>query len=258
MYDRGVALNLRPSFGAARIPLTHPRRDDAMETLSEHLREYLRQMDDDLLKGTEPEEVESTRDWIAGREIRALWKSLASFVAIDESVFNKLYNLVQRDLPAPEKKFLSGFITDRFDDYYTRSFLEDVPKMVERTLKLSQLHPGEMPTGATNTYLLEATRCYIFGLWQATIALSRAALEEGLRERVEAVTGKSPTKLSDILKVATDWGLLRGEASKLASNVKLAGDRVLHGRPSNDKESWQTLSASRKVLLSLFCSARAS
>ena len=55
---------------------------------------------------------------------------------------------------------------------------------VKRLMKLSRLEALRLPSKVTNGYLREAVRTYIFGFPQASIALSRAALEQALKENL--------------------------------------------------------------------------
>jgi hypothetical protein len=49
-------------------------------------------------------------------------------------------------------------------------------------MKLSHLQAQEVPSQVTNTYVQEAVRTYILGLPLASVALSRAAMEQALKE----------------------------------------------------------------------------
>lgn len=65
-----------------------------------------------------------------------------------------------------------GTLEDWLDPYYVRDLLKRVPKMVARTVKLSSVIPQKTPSSAANLNLREATRSYIYGFWQASVALS--------------------------------------------------------------------------------------
>ena len=70
-------------------------------------------------------------------------------------------------------------IADCLDEFFTREVIKAVPGYVERTLQWSQMEAALTPSTATNTYIREATRTYVLGFPQASIALCRAALEQG-------------------------------------------------------------------------------
>jgi hypothetical protein len=81
------------------------------------------------------------------------------------------------------QKYRKDVLEDSLDSYYVRKFLKDVPKLVQRTMQLSALGMKTVPSTAVSFYLREATRCFIYGFWGASVAMSRAALEQGLQNR---------------------------------------------------------------------------
>ncbi|PYV29509.1 MAG: hypothetical protein DMG09_29835 [Acidobacteria bacterium] len=209
--------------------------------LSEFLAETLRDMDegypDDIPQGERQEAVE-TRDFVEAYT-RDFIRSLEGFSHKDA-----------RKIPGnPSENWLLEYF---LDEYYVRDMVKRIPKMVKRAAKLSQIFPRIIPSHAADLYLREATRSYIYGFWQASVAFSRAALEQGLRERVKQKLGDTPGKLSLLIQSAATCGLLDAAHRHLAGRVKLSGDRVLHGDPATDREAWETLCAARGVLVHLF------
>jgi hypothetical protein len=141
------------------------------------------------------------------------------------------------------------FLQEQFDYQYTRRLLADVPRIVERTLRLSGLvAAGRSPSRKMEVYVREATRCYIFGLWAACVALSRAAVEHAIRERVADQLVGSRKKLSEMIEGARRFGVLDRMQAELATRVKLSGDTVLHGGSVTDRDAWDTLVAARTLL----------
>jgi hypothetical protein len=215
-----------------------------MVHLSQHLRETLRQMDEDFIRDTPPDERQETVEWLASRMTAYLLESLEGFS--DRAAVG---------LAATFDLRLAGmneFFEDLFDEHYTRNLLERIPKMVKRTMRLSRMMPRKIPSSATNLFLREATRNYVFGLWQGSVALSRAAVEQGLREEVGAKVSLRGAKFYDLVSGAIRLRLLDDDHGRLASMVEHAGNRVLHGKPSGDRESWETLDSARKVLVHLY------
>jgi putative methionine-R-sulfoxide reductase with GAF domain len=142
-----------------------------------------------------------------------------------------------------------------FEHLYVRDMLTRIPKMVARTMKLSQVITREDPSGWVGIYLKEATRCYIFGFWDASVALCRAAVEQGVREVVRKKLNQSPANLTQTVKLADRSRLLDKSTSHLAGKVILMGNRVLHGSPTNERGAWDVLCAARGVLQHLFAAA---
>ena len=81
------------------------------------------------------------------------------------------------------------------DDFYAREAVEKVPKTVGRFLRLSPVLLGVIPNDEVSIYVREATRCFIYGFFQASIALCRAALELGLNHLFKRRMGAIPDML---------------------------------------------------------------
>ena len=141
------------------------------------------------------------------------------------------------------------------NQYYSRDLLREVPAIVERTQKLSQLVLSGIEDKGSFVYLKEAANCYILGLPQAAIALSRAAVEAHLRNAVSEFLGRktvSDTGLSEIInKFASRRRLLSTEGRKRANKVRVAGDDVLHEKPADSGSALEVLEAARAVILEL-------
>jgi hypothetical protein len=143
---------------------------------------------------------------------------------------------------------LGSDLREQCDWELTGSLLAQIPRFVDRTLELSELIGHRQPTVRTAVYLREATRCYIFGFWQASISLSRAAVENALRERVFEQFGSAPHKFGKLIEFAQNSGILDGARSELANEVKVNGDKVLHGGETLVKDARNALEAARGVL----------
>ncbi len=123
------------------------------------------------------------------------------------------------------------------DQIYCRIALQDVPGMVQRTLSLRSLTLARMNSSAEYVvYLREAAQCYVAGLPQAAIALSRAAVENRLKEICAKRFGKSAVETTD-LKVLIDDVAARGqvlskEGRESAHIVRRAANAVLHDEPA--------------------------
>ena len=87
------------------------------------------------------------------------------------------------------RKYRRDHLEDSLDSYYVRKVLKEAPKLVQRTLQLETMATHEIPQTNGTFYLREATRCYIHGFWAACVALSRAAVEQALKEAVAKVSG---------------------------------------------------------------------
>jgi hypothetical protein len=222
--------------------------EENMETFSRHLCDMVSQMDHDFVNDAPPDERAEVAEWVASNMTAYLLESFAAFKA-GEGVSGEGVSVLENLFATQNETILKN----RFDECYTRQLLQEIPKMVTRTMRLSQMLPRKMPSRATNTYLKEATRSYIFGLWQGCIALSRAAVENGLRQEVtrDLKPGDNP-KSQQLIATASRMQLLDYDHAQMAERVVTVGNRVLHGEPSNDKESFACLEDARKVLLRLY------
>src|SRR5260221_12489044 len=76
--------------------------------------------------------------------------------------------------------------------YYSRQSVKDVPSIAKRFLRLSPVLVGRVPSDEVSLYLREATQTFIHGFFQASTALSRAALEAGINEHLKVQLGSVP------------------------------------------------------------------
>ena len=157
--------------------------------------------------------------------------------------------------PRPQQEWDDDLIT-LVDQVYCRDLLGEVPGMVERTRKLSQLVLSEIKDQQSFFYLREAANCYIRGFPQAAIALSRAAIEARLKTAVSKNYGKKVVDEVGLSKIINDFAvrlrLLSPNGQKCAKKVKDAGDTVLHKAPAeSDTMALDVLEAARAVILEM-------
>lgn len=142
------------------------------------------------------------------------------------------------------------------DEFYCREALRNIPGMVDRTRKLASLTLEGIPDQEAMLYLREAAQCYILDLPQAAVALSRAAMETGLRRVLAAQFGSATVAQADLKVLLSDLarrgkGLLSRDGFARAETVRKAANDVLHERPTNAEAALATLDAARGVLREL-------
>jgi hypothetical protein len=147
-------------------------------------------------------------------------------------------------------------LADSLDDHYTRKFLEEIPGIVRRALKLQPLFVQDMISSPTGIYLREATRSYLFGLFQAAAALSRSALEHSLRESLRnssSLLGETD-ELLGLIRAAerVKPRVLAGDALQFAHEVRKTATVVLHGKPCTEQDSFDLLVKTRAILNSVY------
>lgn len=206
-------------------------------TLSQEVKAYIQSLDQDDI-GLTTEEFSELQHHRAMTEVIAddLIKTRET---ITDSKLEMLEELVKSD---PE--LVKGLLDDRF----TRNIVSEIPGYVSRTLQLSRLDSTRLPSTVTNGYLREAVRTYIFGLPQASVALSRAALEQALKEGIGYQSSKTFVKMNDLLEEAECAGVIDGANRQSAREVANAADEVLHENPTTLPKSFEVLIKLRGIL----------
>ena len=147
-----------------------------------------------------------------------------------------------------------------FDDYWARALLRDVPKIARRTAELVPLS-GATPDKRVNVYLREATKSYIFGLWQASAASARAAIEVALFQALTNTMGTISERamLGELVEFATQTQMsgsrkrvLDQPHAEKARQVLRVGNGVLHRKPVDRKTALDTLRKASEVLMFLY------
>jgi hypothetical protein len=110
-----------------------------------------------------------------------------------------------------------------------------------------------VPSDEVSLYLREATQTFIHGFFQASTALSRAALEAGINEHLKAKLGRVPNaELVAKIDQLERFKVIRADVSKEAHLVRKAGGFVLHRSPAPEKLAYETLLEARRVLMELY------
>jgi hypothetical protein len=142
------------------------------------------------------------------------------------------------------------YLAVRLDQMYCRSLLQEVPEIVERTLALQTIVLSNISDSPAFVYLREAANCYISGLPQAAVALSRAAVEHRLREVCRKTHGTKTVMEADFIEVIDRFskGILDQEGRDLAHSVRLSGNDVLHNKPTDSPTALRVFEQARKVV----------
>lgn len=140
------------------------------------------------------------------------------------------------------------------DWWYSKECIERIPGLVDRFLKLSPVLMQVRPAAPRiNVYLREATRCYLYELSSASVALARAALEAGLDEHLQRRLGHVPNlDLAGKISQAARFNLLRRETASFADSVRHAANQVLHEEPCSEQQAFDVLIQARKALIELY------
>jgi hypothetical protein len=208
---------------------------DEVQLLSDHLTEVID--DSDLQEGLEEKNVRATVENL----VRVAMSSLEGFA------------------PSAAKQLLSFWQAYpshwrwAIDDYYARQGVKDVPQIAQRFLRLSPVLVGRVPSDEVGVYLREATQTFIHGFFQASTALSRAALEAGINECLRLKFGSVPNvDLVAKIDQLERFKAIRADVAREAHMVRKAGGTVLHRSPAPEKLAYQTLLKARRILMELY------
>jgi hypothetical protein len=202
---------------------------------SQYLLEFLQSCDED----DESEKPTSAEE----KKLTNLLDTLR--IASVESVLPEQLSEVVKHLHSPK-----DILEYALDDHYSRYFLREVPKVVKRALKLEPVFIKRPIAERVEIYVREATRAYLFGLFQASIALARSALEESLKGhlRADAPVLAQSDELVALLRVAERSKLLNSSLIQSAHDVRKTANAVLHGTRCGDLDAFGVLIKTRKVL----------
>ena len=213
--------------------------------LSEEVQTYIDVLKNEGDRGKSPEQ--KREDWKLNKIVEIMIDDIIkSRETITDNRLNKLEVLVEtsRDL-----------IEDFLDDRFTVEAVDGVQSSVKRLMKLSRLEALRLPSTVTNGYLREAVRTYIFGFPQASIALSRAALEQALKEGIGYQSTGTFVKMDDLLDEAETAGVIDGTIRKLARQVADEADDVLHEKAASESKAYDVLILLRGVLQHVYAEA---
>ncbi|MEK7281556.1 MAG: hypothetical protein AAB037_04295, partial [Chloroflexota bacterium] len=152
-----------------------------VDTTSKYLADQIDFWDEEL-------GAEELSEYTAHRE--ALLKSVEGLYEKNEpTMFTILSDLrrTARKLPTELVRQFHDRVAWSLDDSLSRIMVSEIPRMVSRALQLEPLLLKQSTQADENPHIREATRCYLFGLFNASVALSRAALEQALDRKIPAL-----------------------------------------------------------------------
>jgi hypothetical protein len=182
------------------------------------------------------------------REMVELFRNVTRIIVASREAFagKRLDEIEELVKKAPD------FFSDQLDDFITRLLLKDVPGMVGRVMKLSRLDAATSPSNTTAVYVQEAVRTYIYGFTQASVAISRAALEQALKERLGRQGDGSFIPFQDLVEEAKRWNILDATTARQVRDTAKKADRVLHERPTDQEGTWEVLIEVRGLLQEIY------
>jgi|GEM_PF-2174240 len=139
---------------------------------------------------------------------------------------------------------------------FSVEFLKKVNFCVKRSMKLAGLFAKEPASKQTNLYIHEATSAYILGLPIASVVLSRAALEQALKDRLGLQNNQQDIRsLAELIENANTWKLFEDSTSTSAAiEMKKQCNKVIHEGPIDESEAFQIISIVRDLIREIFAS----
>jgi len=138
------------------------------------------------------------------------------------------------------------------DEYYSKQLLAEVPGIVDRAMAVRPLESTKNVPRQVNVYLEQATRAFLAGLWDGTVALARACLEAVLEDRIGQYIGHQNRDLSDWISEAQRRRLITTAQLKKARIIQDLGNMVLHEKSASDAEARESVNALRDILGGLY------
>lgn len=133
------------------------------------------------------------------------------------------------------------------------------------TNRMLQLHSLELqmrPAKPIQQFLTRLSRCYVWGFDPECIIMCRSVLDTAFREKVpDEMCGKAlgtrinhqeSFALSDRITVACKYTYISEEAKKLATQVRVRGNKAVHYQPDLSKQVWDTICDTFWVLQELY------
>lgn len=146
------------------------------------------------------------------------------------------------------------------DDCFSRLMIDEIPRIVSRAMSLEPMVLGDATKADENPYLREATRCFLFGLFNASVSLSGSALEESLSRSISNVlhgNGRED-KLRTLIVTARNSLLKRTpHVCDLADEVRKRANSIVHGRVAHESETMEILRNTRTIVHALYAQTKA-
>jgi len=147
------------------------------------------------------------------------------------------------------------------DEFFSIEAVSNIDDQVERFMQLRQIFIKEMPPKKSREHLIEATKCYVQGFYQASVIICRSViefvLENELREcgwNIYQLPGDPNDGLfQKIIKTAHKENILDSNARKKADDVRRSGNKALHrDRIFTREEAFTCLNATQGVLKQVY------
>jgi hypothetical protein len=214
------------------------------DSLSEELLMQADLLESQFLEDGTPEE---RRDWPLYQKLveTVVFALTSTRETLQPKDLLKFEDLVKQD---------GALVEGLLDAHYTIRGLKQVRSIVSRTMRLAPLQAKYPVSSQTNRYIGEAAKAYIAGLPMASVAMSRAALEQAIKEKLgKQGDGDRDTTFSKLVDSARKCSLLDSRDAKAAKDLADECNRLLHEKPiENDDKAFEILTAIRSLIQKVF------
>ena len=222
-----------------------------MEGLSQYLTDEIERLDESLAA------EELARDAVDREKLMESVEALCgNTTATAFTSYHSLRQLLgQFPVLAEAEKTYRDVLAHFLDDCLSRLLVAEVPRMVSGALQLEPVLIEQSTHADENPYLREAIRCYLCGLFNASVALSRSALEQAFSSKIpklllgaggeDTLRTRINTARSSILKEMP-------ETCDRADWVRRKANGIVHGRTCKGPEAQRVLKDTRDIIVCLY------
>ncbi|HEY1903733.1 MAG TPA: DUF4145 domain-containing protein [Terracidiphilus sp.] len=138
------------------------------------------------------------------------------------------------------------------DRVLSRQVLESVPAIVKRFARMSKLGALRVPSEQTGAYIREAARTYAYGFMQASAAMSRAALEQALKERLGCQGKDTFIPFQKLVNEARKRNILDDRTAPAMRDTAKKANSVLHAKPIGENDAFDVLIEARGLIQQIY------
>jgi hypothetical protein len=132
--------------------------------------------------------------------------------------------------------------------HYAFELIKVLARLNKKTFNLEAPPITGLAPASVVSYLRESTRCWLYGFHGASVALSRACLEDTLKARLPEGRGDDQGSLEFLIARAKQRAVLDDCMVEVAHTIRKAGNRFLHGKGITETDSRETLDAIRSIV----------
>lgn len=151
-----------------------------------------------------------------------------------------------------------GFLSQLAAMQYARELSKLYSRIVRRDESLRILSTSVEAPSVVAAYVVEASRCYVYGHFLAALVLCRSAMEAAVEDRLRTlgltkeVSEIREDRLLSLLDLAKQRGLLDVVLWRQAGDIRKLANRALHGKPPSEEECKSAHDLTRGVLEHLY------